>query len=376
MFHEFLLEERENILALCKEKVLRLSDSRSSSPEMELGLPVFYDELIEVLQADEATLAKGLENVSRGILRDSAGRRGKESLKLGYTISQVVFGYGALCQAITEYAGKCIDQTIEPREFNRLNLCLDVAVAEAVTEFTRSQQVVTANEEVERLGALAHEMRNTLARAIAAHRMIIRGVVGIAGSTNKVLEDALTRMKNIIDRSLSEVRLRIEPEMDRQQSRVIDLVGEVEATSMSEASQKSLTMHIQVPPELVVSVDRHLMVSAISNLVENAINLTNPNGNIWIRGKAVGDLVLLEVEDECGGLSPEKIEALFQPDTQKHANKSGVGPGLSIAKRAITRNGGQISVHDVPGKGCVFTVTLQRVPALQGKTEEEVFALH
>jgi len=52
MLHEFLLAERAKILALCSNKILRLADSRSSSEEMERGLPVFYDELIEVLSSD------------------------------------------------------------------------------------------------------------------------------------------------------------------------------------------------------------------------------------------------------------------------------------------------------------------------------------
>ena len=376
MLHEFLLKERENILALCAEKLLRVSGSRTSSLEMDLGLPIFYDELIEILRADEEKLIAGADLVSSSIHSDSAIRRGKESLKLGYTVSQVVFSYGALCQSITEYAGKCLDQSIEPREFNRLNICLDIAIAEAVTEFTRGQQVITSEEEVGRLGVLAHEMRNTLARAIAAHRMIKRGVVGFAGSTNKVLEDSLTQLKDIIDRSLSEVRLRIEPNVDRVRCRVIDLVGEVEATAMSETSDKSLGLHIQVPPDLEVSVDRHLLVSAISNLVQNAIKFTKQNGNVCIRGTAAGDRVLIEVEDECGGLPPGKIEELFQPYSQKHSDKTGVGLGLSIARRAIARNGGQLSAHDIPGKGCVFTITLERFVALQEETELPILSLH
>jgi len=49
--------------------------------------------------------ARQLIIISNSVHRDEAVRRGKESLRLGYTISQVVHGYGTLCQAITEYAG-------------------------------------------------------------------------------------------------------------------------------------------------------------------------------------------------------------------------------------------------------------------------------
>ena len=79
-------------------------------------------------------------------------RRGKESLKLGYSISQVVHGYGALCQAITEYVEESSNQTASPREFNRLNFCLDIAIAEAVTEFNRGQRENAERDEVRASG--------------------------------------------------------------------------------------------------------------------------------------------------------------------------------------------------------------------------------
>ncbi len=91
MLHDFLITERDAILALCKEKLLDVSASRSSSEEMDISLPVFYDEFVEVLRLDEIEGPEIEKHVSEAIHRDSAVRRGKESLKLGYTISQEVF---------------------------------------------------------------------------------------------------------------------------------------------------------------------------------------------------------------------------------------------------------------------------------------------
>jgi hypothetical protein len=70
MLHEFLLAERDGILALCSKKIMGLADSRSSSDELERGLSVFYDELIEVLRADtdesrEAASNNDIERVHR-----------------------------------------------------------------------------------------------------------------------------------------------------------------------------------------------------------------------------------------------------------------------------------------------------------------------
>jgi len=250
---------------------------------MELGLPIFYDELVEVLRADETREAGMVDSTVGKVHQAEAVRRGRESLRLGYTISQVVHGYGALCQAITEYAAAHSVEPIQAREFNRLNFCLDVAIAEAVTEFDHGLRDSATREEVQRLGFLAHEMRNALANASTAHQMIKMGLAGLGGSTNQILESALTRMKDIIDRSLSEVRLRGEPVVDRQPCRIVDMIGEVEATAMFEAQAKSVPLHVEVAPDLQVLADRHLVCSAISNLVQNAIKFTKVGGNVWIR---------------------------------------------------------------------------------------------
>lgn len=369
MLYRFLQNERANILALCSEKLLELSDERSSSHEMEAGLPVFYDELVEVLRMDKVEARVSSEGVSGTVHHEAATRRGKESLRLGYTVSQVVHGYGALCQSITQYAAENCDEPIKSREFNRLNFCLDVAIAEAVTEFNRGQQDATTRDEVQRLGFLAHEMRNALSNVSMAHLSIKMGLAGHSGSTNKVLEDAVLQMKDIIDRSLSEVRLRGEPIVERERVRVVDMVSEVEATAQLEARAKSIHLHVDGGSELVVIADRHLVISAISNVVQNAIKFTQHGGNVWIRGNESDQRIVIMVEDECGGLPPGKIEDLFKPFSQKGIDRSGIGLGLPISRRAIALNDGKISAHDIAGKGCVFTIELAKADEVLTKRE-------
>jgi len=208
MLHDFLKAERTSIIALCAEKLKTIQGSASSSPEMARGIHVFYDELVEAVREDTQENRDLVHHTSGSTKRSEAMRRGTESLRLGYTISQVVNGYGALFQSITEYASEHSQEQIHSREFNLLNFCLDVAIAEAVTEFNRGQDEIITQNEVQRLGVLAHELRNSLATVAAAHRMIKSGMAGVGESTNKVLEEALNRMKEIIDDSLSEVQLR------------------------------------------------------------------------------------------------------------------------------------------------------------------------
>lgn len=67
-----------------------------------------------------------------------------------------------------------------------------------------------------------------------------------------------------------------------------------------------------------------------------------------------------DVEDECGGLPAGNPEDLFRPYTQRGTNREGLGLGLGITRKGIEAYDGEVGVRNVPGKGCVFTITLPR----------------
>ena len=74
---------------------------------------------------------------------------------------------------------------------------------------------------------------------------------------------------------------------------------------------------------------------------------------------------MIEVEDGCGGL-PEGRTDLFKPFGERRGkNRTGLGLGLSIARRAVRAQGGEIEVRDLPGKGCAFAI---HVPAVTDLT--------
>ena len=102
-----------------------------------------------------------------------------------------------------------------------------------------------------------------------------------------------------------------------------------------------------------------MVYSAVSNLIQNALKYTREGGKIQVRGTLVGEDIVIEVEDECGGLS-DRASELFKPFEQQHKDRKGLGLGLTIAQRAINLNHGTIGVRNLPGKGCVFKITLPK----------------
>ncbi len=362
MLHEFLEKYKNPILELAAQKTVGISENKPTTSELEKGLPVFYNNLIEVLKKDTSHKDSQTQVHTEDISLSQAASHGRESYRLGYTVSQVIHGYGSICQAITEYAQEK-KFSISPWEFHQLNLCLDIAIAHAVTQFASITKQDTEKEELLRLGELAHELRNALGSATLAHEMIIKGTVGGASKTSHILSRALSRMRDLIDRSLSEVRLRIASEPHFQKTNIIEVISDVEATAVSEARSKGLSLSVQVDANLQVNCDRQLLESALANLIQNAIKYTKPLSHIWVRCSGATGKVVIEVEDECGGLPEGKSEELFKPYTQKDSDKSGLGLGLTISQRAIQLNQGTLSIINKPGRGCVFRITLPALSA-------------
>ena len=92
------------------------------------------------------------------------------------------------------------------------------------------------------------------------------------------------------------------------------------------------------------------------------------------------DRVLIEVQDECGGLPEGQSAELFHPFEQRGSDRTGLGLGLAYSQWAIVANGGRIYVRNLPASGCVFIADLPRcldrdetdqtlVPASAGETD-------
>ncbi|GAC1595666.1 MAG: hypothetical protein NVS3B20_19370 [Polyangiales bacterium] len=356
MLHEFVTANRIELIARTRAKVLTRSAPRPTDEELESGVPLFLDQLVEQLRL--STPRTELRRSSPSIAVDAA-KHGGNLMRRGFTIAQVVHDYGDICQAVTELAVET-RASITTDEFHTLNRCLDDAIAEAVTEYTRLRERLQSDEETERLGRFAHELRNKLTAGTLAFATLRSGRVGISGSTGALVERSLHALRDLINRSLTEVR--IESGIQHRESVLVaSLLEEVEVESAFSANAFGVSLTVAPgPPGLDVLADRAILEAAIANLLQNAFKFSRRHGHVSLTTKATADRVLFAIEDECGGLPQGKAEELFQSFTQRHANRKGIGPGLSISRRGIASIGGVIHVRDLPCKGCVFTIDVQR----------------
>jgi signal transduction histidine kinase len=166
-------------------------------------------------------------------------------------------------------------------------------------------------------------------------------------------------LRTPIDRSLTDVRIAAGMPVRHRLLSVADFIAEVKVTASLEAQARGCRLTIGiVDPSLVVDVDRDLLFSAIGNLLQNAFQFSAHSFEVSLKAYAAGNRVLIDVEDSCGGLPAGEAENIFKPFTQRSADKSGMGLGLSICRRSVEANNGVVRVRDKPGAGCVFTIDL------------------
>jgi signal transduction histidine kinase len=374
VLHEFIKTNRAVLIDQCRAMVASRSEPKAAGNQPPHGVPIFLDQLVETLTIEQAAgplQSRAEQHVQRASVSEigsMAALHGRDLLERGYTLEQVVRDYGDVCQAVTSLACKT-GASIEVDEFRTFNRCLDNAIAGAVTEYAHRQAAVTAEDGCQalnsRLGPLAHELRNYLHIASYAVKAIKAGSVGMSGATGGVLDRSLVGMRNLIDRSLAEVRVTAGLPPRFKAVRLADFLSEVASSASLDPLARECRFTVaNTREDIEVNVDHEMLAAAVCNLLQNAFKFTKRHSEVRLHGHVVAGRVLIEVEDHCGGLPSGSPETLLLPYVQSGQDRSGLGLGLDICRRSVEANNGVLRVRDVPGSGCVFTIDLPpRLPA-------------
>jgi signal transduction histidine kinase len=353
----FVEKHYEELVASCRARVAARPVPSVSTLELTHGIPLFLKQL-------EQSLRQG-GHPTPGAINSTATAHGSEMYARGFTPAQVVHDYGDACQAITELA-IARDAVISNTDFQALNAVLDNAIADAVTEYSRRRDSADSGRSApagkEQLGILAHEIRDYLNGATLAFEALREGSVGLRGSTGAVLDRSLIGIRNLVNNALADVRLT--KGLGRPEAVAVrDFIEEVEIGALMEAKARGLRLTVSPVDEgVAVEADRQILGSVVSNFLQNALKFTRRGGHVTLRAAVTTDRVRIEVEDECGGLPAEwSTGRPFAPFEQRNPDRSGVGLGLSIARRGADALGAEIDVRDRAGEGCVFSIDLPRL---------------
>lgn len=373
MMHVFLANNRAELERRCREKVAQRPGRSASSVQLENGVPIFLDQLIRTLRIEQtpnpnaSRLISGPAGGTSALseVGASATQHGKDLLDMGFAVDEVVHDYGDLCQAITDLAVER-DAPFQIHEFRTLNRCLDNAIADAVSEFSYQKELLTADKEAresqERVGVLAHELRSMLGTATLAFSAAKAGNLSLSGATGTILERSLAGLARMIEDSLLDVRVGDRHDIVLSSFSLSLFVAELAAAAQPAAEAKGCTLAVApVAPLLALSGNRELLLSAVANLLQNAIKFTQPGTEVRLSAYGAADRIQIDVADHCGGLPPNAGATMFLPFTQHGADRSGLGLGLTIAQQSVHACHGTLQVRDLPGVGCVFTISLPRL---------------
>jgi two-component system phosphate regulon sensor histidine kinase PhoR len=152
-------------------------------------------------------------------------------------------------------------------------------------------------------------------------------------------------------------------QVDAEPFPMFTVVSEATAGCADKAREKTLDLHVAPGPrDALVSGDRDLLVRALVNLLENAIQYTRPGGRIDVTTGRADSRVEVTVADTGIGIPANELERIFERfyrvDKARSRALGGTGLGLAIVKHVAERHGGSIRVISEEGRGSAFTLSL------------------
>jgi two-component system, NtrC family, sensor kinase len=139
----------------------------------------------------------------------------------------------------------------------------------------------------------------------------------------------------------------------------------------SRCEKQGITIHRRLAsglPEIVA--DPSQLHQVLVNLVVNAIQAMPSGGDVRIDTRAEGQQVVLSIEDDGVGMSPQVLKKIFIPFFTTKDIHDGTGLGLSVVHGIVTSHGGVISVESTAGHGSRFEIRFPQAP--QEPAEEEL----
>jgi PAS domain S-box-containing protein len=217
------------------------------------------------------------------------------------------------------------------------------------------------------LAILAHELRNPLAPIRSALQVMMRPGVSLdaAVRAREIAERQLKSMTRLLDDLLDVSRIRQgRIDLRREIVGLSAIVRSAVETSQPLLSDRGHHLTVETPAEEVwIDGDPVRLSQALTNLLNNAAKYTDPGGRIGLTAARTGEQAVIRVHDSGIGIDPVMVPHVFdlfvQADRRTGVSASGVGIGLTLARRLVELHGGRIEVFSAGlGLGSEFVLRL------------------
>ena len=218
------------------------------------------------------------------------------------------------------------------------------------------------------LSVLSHELKSPI-NAIESYLKIMQSRQ--AGNNledyDKMINRSIERIKGMRNLILDMLDFtKIESGKKTQNIKTVDLneIARLAIDSMEPmAIQRNIKIHFNSDDNIFMNADPNEIEIILNNLVSNAIKYNKENGEVNISINSKKNAITIKVEDNGIGMSEEDVAKLFKEfiriKNEKTKNITGSGLGLSIVKKLVESNHGEILVKSKPDEGSVFTIKFE-----------------
>ncbi len=207
------------------------------------------------------------------------------------------------------------------------------------------------------LATLAHELRNPLAPIrFALEALKVDGPPATAARARDVIERQVAQLVRLVDDLLDVSRITANKiQLHRESLDLAPLMATAVESITALAAAAGHTVHVRLPSERVrVNGDGARLVQVFANVLNNAVKFTPPGGQIWFTADEQPDTAIVRIRDTGTGIAPDVLPRVFdmfhQAEPVLERSTSGLGIGLTLARRLVEMHDGQIDLRS-PGTG-------------------------
>ncbi len=246
-------------------------------------------------------------------------------------------------------------------------------VQRVAANFNRMAQQVQATQTAQRdfVANVSHDLRTPITAIQGWSQALLDGAAADPEAQTQaaqIIHDEAGRLARMVQQLLELSRLASgQLRLHRAAVDLSALLQEVVAAHQLAAENRGVLLRVEAAVLPPLSADRDRLAQVLSNLVDNGLRHTPPDGQVVLRARREGDWAVLEVADTGSGIPPAEqgriFERFYQVDKSRarQDEHSGAGLGLAIARELVEAHGGTIQVTSQLGQGSVFTIRLPAV---------------
>src|SRR5947209_1427825 len=336
-----------------------LSDGKQ---QLELILEAMGQGVMVLDRDGRITLANSSLLKVVGTDRDLVGKTPLELFRrpeLENAVKAVLAGESIQTLEITSGNNKVLQANVAPVTNASGAVSSAVAVFHDLTEIRRAERMrrdFVAN--------VSHEFKTPLTSIRGYTETLLSGAKDdpkIAAEFLRIIERNAQNLEALVSDLLVLAKLEAELPATREAFDLMFVIKEQIASRKNAIEDRGIQVRIDCP-DIQIQGDRSRLATALSNLIDNAVQYNKPGGQIHISAETRNGTLNLVVSDTGNGIPSEALPRIFERfyrvDKARARESGGTGLGLAIVKHAIESQGGTISVASQLGSGSTFTIHL------------------